>query len=411
MFDKNANPAFRKRALIILIIGFITMYFSACFGTDILNVVQKPIMEKLGCSATQASLGWSIGGYSVIIFSFISSTIVMKKGVRGFSTLSFMIMAVGALLVGVGYNMNSVAVIAIGGFLSKNFLQAIQLCVFQVVARWFGKTRGMVLGFIGAAFALDNSTSSSGLTLIYNAIGFTGMMIVTAVILVVLGVLTFLFVRTAPEELGLTVDGLEPVAGEMHRGETGKSKWTFGKLFSKKETWCIMLGFGIFNMTLQAVITQFFGSLLGMGVSQQMCMTYMLVFGLLGVVMSPIYGKLIDKLGAPKTGVVAAVLYIAAIVGFCLHIPLLAATGLTFFVGSPVLQPALTIHVFGGREYQAANRYTTVGASVISACGIPFMTIFFDATGSYTMAYYTLLVLNIVVLVLMLACRNTYIDD
>jgi predicted MFS family arabinose efflux permease len=164
-------------------------------------------------------------------------------------------------------------------------------------------------------------------------------------------------------------------------------------------------------MTLQAVITQFFGSLLGMGVSQQMCMTYMLVFGLLGVVMSPIYGKLIDKLGAPKTGVVAAVLYIAAIVGFCLHIPLLAATGLTFFVGSPVLQPALTIHVFGGREYQAANRYTTVGASVISACGIPFMTIFFDATGSYTMAYYTLLALNIVVLVLMLACRNTYIDD
>jgi predicted MFS family arabinose efflux permease len=190
-----------------------------------------------------------------------------------------------------------------------------------------------------------------------------------------------------------------------------KSKWTFGKLFAKKESWCIMLGIGIFNMTLQAVITQFFGSLLGMGVSQQLCMTYMVAFGLLGVVMSPIYGKLVDKLGAPKTGVVAAILYIVSVAGFAFHIPLVAATGLTFFVGSPILQPALTMHVFGGREYQAANRYITVGANIIAACGIPFMTIFYDITGSYTTAYYTLLVMNIFVLLLMLLCRNTYVED
>jgi predicted MFS family arabinose efflux permease len=413
MFDKNANPAYRKRALAILIIGFITMYFSGCFGTDIINVIQSPIMEKLGCTATQASLGWSIGGYSVIVLAFIFSTIIIQKGVRGFSTLSFFIMAVGAVLVGVGYTMNSVAVITIGGFLLKNFLQALQISVFQVVARWFNKSRGMALGIMGASFALDNSTSSTGLTLILNALGFNGMMIVAAVILVVLGILTFALVRTTPEEIGLTVDGLEAAAEETHEENHGpmKSKWTFGKLFAKKESWCIMLGIGIFNMTLQAVITQFFGSLLGMGVPQTLCMTYMVVFGLLGVVMSPIYGKLVDKLGAPKTGVIAAILYIVSIAGFAFHIPLVAATGLTFFVGSPILQPALTMHVFGGREYQAANRYITVGANIIAACGIPFMTIFYDMTSSYTTAYYTLLVLNIVVLLLMLLCRNTYVED
>jgi hypothetical protein len=178
MFDKNANPAYKKRALAILIIGFITMYFSGCFGTDIINVIQSPIMEKLGCTATQASL----------VLAFIFSTIIMQKGVRGFSTLSFFIMAVGAVLVGVGYTMNSVAVITIGGFLLKNFLQALQISVFQVVARWFNKSRGMALGIMGASFALDNSTSSTGLTLILNALGFNGMMMVAAVILVVLGI-------------------------------------------------------------------------------------------------------------------------------------------------------------------------------------------------------------------------------
>lgn len=52
MFAKGASVQFKTRALIILIISFVTMYFSGCFGTDIINVIQSPIMEKLGCTAT-----------------------------------------------------------------------------------------------------------------------------------------------------------------------------------------------------------------------------------------------------------------------------------------------------------------------------------------------------------------------
>lgn len=413
MFVKGASSQFKTRALIIVIIGFVTMYFSGCFGTDIINVIQNPIMEKLGCSATQAVMGWTIGGYSVIALAVVFSTFIMKLGVRGFTTISFFIMAVGAILVGVGYSMNSVVIITIGGFLLKNFLQALQLAVFQTVARWFRQTRGLVLGMMGAAFALDNSTSSSGLTILYNGLGFNGMMIVAAVILAVLGVLTFMFVRTAPEEVGLTVDGLADQGGgeEAHPEGAQSSKWTLGSLLKVRESWCIMIGIGVFNLTLSAVISQFFNGMMGMGLEMSAAMTYMIVFGLLGIVMSPIYGKLVDKLGAPKTGVVAAVLYCISVAGFCFNIPILGALGLTFFVGSPILQPALTIHVFGGREYQAANRYLQIVVNIIAACGIPFMTIFMDLTGSYTMAYYALLALNVVVLLLMLTCKKTYAED
>lgn len=414
MFAKGASSQFKSRALIIFVIGFVTMYFSGCFGTDIINVIQTPITEKLGCTATQAVLGWTIGGYSVIAIAFVFSTIIMKSGVRGFTTISFFIMAVGALLVGVGYNMNSVAVITIGGFLLKNFLQALQLSVFQVVARWFRQTRGFLLGLLGAAFALDNSTSSTGLTFLYNGLGFTGMMVVAAVILAVLGVLTFMFVRTAPEEIGLTVDGLaDQGAAEEAPAPAAefKSRWTLGSLLAVRESWCIMIGIGVFNLTLQAVISQFFNSLLEMGLDSATCMTYMVVFGLLGIAMSPVYGKLVDKLGAPRTGVVAAVLYCVSVAGFCFGIPVLGALGLAFFVASPILQPALTMYVFGGREYQAANRYLMIVVNIIAACGIPFMTIFKDVTGSFQMAYYVLLVLNVIVFLLMLMCRKTYAED
>lgn len=414
MFEKNASPVFKVRAGIILVIGFITMYFSSMLGTDIINVIQNPIMEMLGCSATQAVLGWTVGGYTVIFIAFIFSTVIMKKGVRQLAAVSFGIMAVGALFVGIGYNMKSVAVISIGGFLLKNFLQALQLCVFQIVARWFLKTRGLILGIMGAAFALDNSTASTGLTFLYNGLGFTGMMLVAAIVLVVMGILTFIFVRTSPEELCLTVDGVEPEKVTKQQEETHEStdrKWSFCRLIRIKESWCIMIGFGIFNMTLTSVISQFFNSLMGMGININSCMTYMLIFGLLGIVASPIYGKLVDKIGAVKTSIILALLYCIAIAGFCFNNPILAALGLTFFVGAPILQPALTMHVFGGRQYQAANRYLAIVVNLLAACGIPFMTICADLTGSYNIAYIILLALNIIVLILMMMCRKTYIED
>ena len=389
------------------------MYCTGMFGTDIINVIQNPIMEKLGCSATQATLGWSIGGYTVIALAFVFSTVIMKKGVRGFSTFCFAVMAVGAALVAVGYNSNSVPVIAVGGFLLRNFLQALQLCVFQVIARWFNRTRGFILGIIGASFALDNSTSSTGLTLLLEKLGFTGMITVGVVIMLVLGVLAFLFIRTTPEEAGLTVDGLpeNKNTDKDHSHDDHGSKWTLGSLLKIRESWCIMIGIGIFNMTLTAVITQFFNSLMGMGLEMGTCMRYMLIFGLLGILMSTVYGKLVDVLSAPKAGVIVAALYALSVAGFCFHVPLLAAMGLTFFVGAPVLQPALTMHVFGGREYQATNRYLAIIVNLIGACGLPFMTIISDATGSYTLAYYILLALNLLVLVLMLLCRKTYAKD
>ena len=171
------------------------------------------------------------------------------------------------------------------------------------------------------------------------------------------------------------------------------------------------LTIGVFNMTLTCVVTQFFNSLMSMGVETADCMKYMMIFGILGIVMSTIYGKMVDKFGAPKTGMVAAALYAVSVAGFCFHVPLLGALGLTVFVGAPILQPALTIHVFGAKEYQATNRYLAVIANLIGACAIPFMTVLYDATGGYALAYNILLVMNIVAFVLMLVCRKIYAED
>lgn len=413
MFVKGASSKYKVNAMILIVVSFITMYCSGMFGSDIINVIQTPIMERLGCSATSAVLGWSIAGYALLVATYFFSTIIMKWGAQKFATLCLALMVIGAVLVGVGYSASSVFIVAVGGLLLKSFAVAIQTCMFQLVAGWFNKTRGIIFGLLGAAFALDNSTSSTGLTILYNKLSFTGMIACGAVLMLVIGIVTFLFIRNTPEELGLTVDGIEQE--ETHEEPTMpgefQSKWTLKKLIATRESWCVSLTIGILTMTLTCVVTQFFGSLMSMGVDTADCMKYMMIFGFLGIIMSTIYGKLVDKIGAPKTGMIAAALYALSVAGFCFHIPLLGAMGLTVFVGAPILQPVLTIHVFGAKEYQAANRYLDVIVKLIGACALPFMTVLYDVTGSYQLAYQILLVLNIFAFVLMLMCRNTYAEE
>lgn len=148
MFVKGASSKYKIKAIILIVIGFVTMYCTGMFGSDIINVIQNPIMEHLGCSATSAVLGWSIAGYTLLVATYFFSTIIMKWGPHKFATLCLVIMAAGAALVGVGYSMKSVIIIAIGGILLRNFAVALQTCTFQVVAGWFNKTRGFVFGIL-----------------------------------------------------------------------------------------------------------------------------------------------------------------------------------------------------------------------------------------------------------------------
>ena len=415
MFLKGASSKYKAKAIIIIIVGFLTMYCSGMFGTDIINVIQNPIMEELGCSATAAVMGWSIAGYTLLFATFFFSSFIMKWGAHKFATISFAIMAIGAILVGVGFGSKSVVIISIGGLLLRNFAVALQTCMFQLVAGWFNKTRGFVLGILGAAFALDNSTSSTGLTMLYKNLGFGGMIAVATSVMVVIGLVTLIFLRNTPEECGLTIDGVESdeVAGkaENSEGDHFASNWTLKRFLMTKESWFLGITIGVFNLTLTGVVTQFFNSMTAMGVEQSACMGYMVVFGLLGIVMSPIYGKIVDKFGAPKTGVIAAVLYALSVAGFCFNIPILGALGLTFFVGAPILQPALTIHIYGAKEYQAVNRFSSVVISIIGAFAVPFMTVIYDLTGAYSLAYQILLVLNIIALICMLLCKKSYANE
>lgn len=118
-------------------------------------------------------------------------------------------------------------------------------------------------------FALDNSTSSTGLTMLYNNLGFGGMIAVATGVMVAIGLVTLIFLRNTPEECGLTVDGIESEethAETENATEVSKapSRWTLKRFLTTKESWYLGITIGVFSsfgVQLMSILKDNTGSL------------------------------------------------------------------------------------------------------------------------------------------------------
>ena len=261
MNENNVSIKFKIRTIGIIITGFLAMYFSCCLGNDSMNIVVPAFQEKFGISYTAASMPFTVGAYVVIFAGFVYSTIIMKKGTRLFGTIAFGLMALGVILTAISYQLEettAIVVMAIGVFISRVIVQAVQLCIFSICANWFVKSRGKVLGIVTAGCAIDNASAQAVLSRLNSSFGFSNTYYLMAVVLVLCAILAFVFFRTTPQEVGLLPDGAaSDGTQQMEEEKEYKTKWTLKKLLSIRESWIIMFSFGVFNMAITCVMGVF----------------------------------------------------------------------------------------------------------------------------------------------------------
>lgn len=422
MFEKNVSPRFVLRTIGIILVGFLSMYFSCCLGADCLNVIQPAFQEKFGWSFTSITMPGTIASYVVIFGAFVYSTIIMKNGTRIFATVSFIILAVSTLMIGISYNSEgnmAFWMLVAGQFLTRMFVQAVQLCFFQVCANWFVKTRGRIMGVTMAACALDNATATAIMTKASSAIGFGNTYYIIAALLIVIAVMAFIFFRTTPQEVGLTPDGCteETPAVNEEKYTEYKTKWTLKKLLKCRESWIIMFAFGVFNMTITCVIAEYVIRMTELNIDLEKAFGMLAIAGVAGIFASPVYGVLVDKFGAPKATALLGLFDTLMMVGFRFGSPdrmafiYMGVAGIALFSGTPTLHPGLTIHVFGAKEYQAANRYLSIVINLIAAGAVTFMSLIKDMTGTLNLAYTIMAVLDAVAMVLVFTIKKTYAEE
>lgn len=282
-----------------------------------------------------------------------------------------------------------------GIFITKLATYGIQMLCFQLCATWFNKSRGRVLGIVTIAAPLNSATSTTLLTLGQNALGFQFTYFIVGAILVAATVLTFIFAVTTPEEKGLTVDGLlDGVKKEENTVTRQKPRLTMKDILTNPNTWRLTITFGIFSGTIGPVMGFFISRMNEVNVATPTALTILTFASLLGIVLSYVYGWIDDKVDTFFSCRILSIGYVLMMVCFYFGsadnfiLIILAAVGMASMTGgTPNLHPSAIMKTFGAREYQNANRYITIGVSLISSFGMQLMSVVTDATGSLDMSY------------------------
>ena len=407
----NGNPAFRKKALPMLIICVFLFYFYCGLYNDQLNVLTPYFMAK-GWTSSSVTLPFTIGSYVVIVLYPLMGIWMAKHGIKKILIPCLLIVAVTMGLMGIVSENPTLYLIDLTIF--RIATCGMHASAFLYCSNWFIYGRGRALGIVTAGAPLATATLIRLLTHGTNTAGIGPTYIVVAIAVVILTVIIAVVLKDKPESWGLFPDGKETIPDSQE----GEENMTLKEVLSDKLAWPTIISYGLMGFMIVGVMAFYTVRMDMSGTSPAMYLTWLSIAALLGIPMSYILGWIDDKIGTTKATILLCIFgYILPIICLIImpanSIPVIAvcAFGMaTMTGGEPTLQASMTAYVYGRKRYNGANRWMLSLQAVIMAFALPVVSGILDSTGSLQGAYILMLVFTAIAIVctLIIARRPDY---
>ena len=225
-------------------------------------------------------------------------------------------------------------------------------CTMQLVSKWFPRKKATIMGIITAGGIL----SSLVLLPIYNALqasgGYKTAMFGYGAITAVYGILSFFWLKEAPQEAGLMPDNMPADTDKGPKLALNDEKWGFKDVLSKKQFWFASLAWGLVLLGTVGFITIAVPYMLMHGTPQPRALWGMSLLGVIQFVISTCSGFVDQKIGPVKTGVILTILQT---VGFAI----------VAFYGSgnemlPILAVWLIMGIFGAVNNLYSSQFLSI---------------------------------------------------
>ena len=368
--------------------GIVFMFLYSGLQNDQISIIQA----FSGWSAESTQVPMTVGGLVCILLTFVFGTCFIKFGVRKTLIPCIIIAALGCLGIvaangimvtaadGATYtaavaNEAGLEIVAVQGsfalfwvslFIVRCFCMCLQLAGFMLVANWFIRYRGRMMGIITVGSPLFSVVGTAGMTnLITNSFGgdYRPFYVGIAVLLVVVAVLTGIVLRDKPEDVGLWPGGSDSRPKSESADEVHLS---VGDVLRQGKAWKLIISFGIFQSIIQACMGSMAVWYISLGGLQVWgTATKWLAMGsILGIALSYIFGILDDKIGSVKTSMILGATELIPVIALMLQpqggsVPLMILWGFGVACmtgGVPTMHPCITAYCYGRKEYQSANR-------------------------------------------------------
>ncbi len=443
------NKKFARYSVVFCVLGILFMFMYSGLQNDQINIIQA--FSAWNVNSTQQPM--AIGNLVCILLAFVYGTCFIKFGVRKTVIPCIILAALGCIGIALANGLAcasselSVSTHSVGDpqvighygllwislFVVRCCCMCMQMTGFQLAASWFVRYRGRILGIICLGSPLFTVLCTSVMTsFISRRLGgdYRPFYIGLAVLLVLMAVMTALFLREKPEDVGLFPDGADhPPESEQEQEE----KLSVRQVLGMKKSWLMICNYGAYQfivITCMASLAAWFtylcvtnaevvatgplgelfvelGGLKGTGASTLFigqATKWLSLGAILGIPMSFIFGSINDRFGTPTASLILGFTELFTVIGLMAQHRVVAATGACsvpmlilwgFGVGcmtggTPALHPASISFAFGRRAYQSANRIIMAIQLIPSAVGASIMIALIDA-GKGVLGYWILL--------------------
>ena len=412
MYKKN-NGWYRGKHLgMIFIIGLFYFLFTILVAGSTNTVF--PILSELNSwdnSKILVALTFSgyIGAFSILFLS----KIVMRRGAK---LVAVICVATTACLVACWGIISNLALFITLLLILRVFITGFQGAAGPaLVSAWFPKTKGIMLGFATMGIPLSDIIWGPYIPDILMKFGSRNTFFFVSGCYAVFCTVIIVFVKNTPEEAGTWPDGIRPENRQTQTPvahpkrniqEKYNGYWTVKRVLTTKESWLIILGWGLLWLSATLFLNQIVPNILSLGYSRTMAIRILQTSAIGALAGSYILGALDSKLN-PKTA--SQILAVWSIIMFTLSLFMGKSFLLTWIVpicimagvgGICNLIPSTMISIWGRFDFVPVNRVISCIHLLITSSGFAVIALFTTSKSGFTGLHILSLILSVISLVL-----------
>ena len=299
---KKSIGRFGSKGWGIIVYCMLMFWFYAGMNNDSANIITPLIAEKLGIDyPTVLSMG-TIAGLISFVLWVVFGRINLKLGPRFTSMICMIIAGVSFVCMGnaVSLPMYLIAYIGLAGCI----LSACYICGGVLVANWFPKKRGIVMGWTTMGLNFSGTFFVPLIAFLVFSRGVEFSTNVFGVACVLVGIVGFIAIRNTPFERGAIPDNVSreeyDTKYDVEDVTDDKSVWTVKQLLKTKEIWQCAVPTGIIQLTTVGIMTQLVVRNVSLGIEQNVAIAMMTAVAIIGLFGSWTFGALDQKFGTVK---------------------------------------------------------------------------------------------------------------
>lgn len=366
--NRNSVVDFGVQGWFHIIYMLLMFWFYVGMINDGSNNIAGSIAETmLGDSSMAGTISTcnSIAGILGVLLFIVIGVLNRKIGPRYMSGINCII--AGCTYIGVLNAPNTVVYTIMMAITCGTIMSAGYLCGGVLVANWFPKKKGIVMGYTTMGHNLATALFVPLILFLVAKLGVHHACYPISIGCIVLGVVGLLFVRDTPFERNYYPDNVSKEIYDKYydteddaEGGEKDGGWTTGKLLKNGQVWICAICTGVFQICSVGTMSQMINRTTnGFGFSTTVAASIMSACAIVGVVGSFLIGVLDQKIGTKKAMIFFGCWYACALLcnftntmpGFWISIVMIGIG----IGGSANFTTSLPASVFGRQGFDKVN--------------------------------------------------------